>query len=316
MIFPKSIWITIRSQFFRHTGANKTNASRADAAETRSGAGALPSGDKRSAVYSGTDSILVSTKNSTLTIFLNRPDVLNAIDIQMAQTLLKQLKQAATDPAIRVVMITGNGRAFCSGGDLKFALEANPEKPGNSFQVLTAVLHECIEIIRSMQKPVIAAINGPAAGAGLFLALACDLRLMADSAYLKASNTSFGLTIPASGTYTLPRLIGLGRALEMVMLDLPVSAKAAQSMGLVTFLAEARSFYAQAEVFAQELSQKAVHALGQVKLLMNRSFSCTLEEQLLAEQAAIVKSANHDEGREGLAAFVQKRNPEYTFAGH
>jgi 2-(1,2-epoxy-1,2-dihydrophenyl)acetyl-CoA isomerase len=258
-----------------------------------------------------TDSISIARKKHTLTIFLNRPKVLNAIDMQMAQALLEQLKKAAEDPAIRVVIIAGTGRAFCSGGDLTFALQANPEHPGDSFQALTTILHESIEVIRSMPKPVIAAINGPAAGAGLFLALACDMRVMAETAYLKASNTSFGLTLPASGTYTLPRLVGMGKALEIIMLDKPISAKEAQSMGLVTMVLEDKSIYVGAEAFAQELSLKAVHAIGQVKLLMNDTFDRSLKEQLVAEQQAIVHSANHPEGREGLQAFIQKRTPVY-----
>ncbi|MDO1448229.1 enoyl-CoA hydratase/isomerase family protein [Rhodocytophaga aerolata] len=271
----------------------------------------VPATDGRTSPPLAADSIITERNKHTLTIFLNRPQVLNAMDMQMAQALLEQVKKAAEDPAIRVVILTGTGRAFCSGGDLTFALQANPEQPGDSFQALTTILHECIEVIRNMPKPVIAALNGPAAGAGLFLALACDIRLMAENAYMKASNTSYGLTLPASGTYTLPRLVGMGKALEIIMLDKPISAQAAQSLGLVTMVLEDKSIYPGAEAFAQELSLKAVHAIGQVKLLMNDTFDRSLKEQLVAEQQAIVYSANHPEGREGLQAFTQKRTPVY-----
>lgn len=249
--------------------------------------------------------------DGVLTLTLNRPAVLNAIDPGMAQLLEAHLKRASADASIRVVVLTGKGRAFCAGGDLKFALEANPEQPGDAFFALTAVLHACIELICRMPKPVVAAINGPAAGAGLFLALACDLRLMAQSAYLKVSNPSYGLSLPAGGTFLLPRLAGLGRALEMIMLDSPISALEAEGMGLVTSVAADEAFPEEAQLLARRLTNKAIHTLGQVKQLLYGSLAHTLPEQLLLEQQAIAQSANHAEGREGLAAFVEKRKPVF-----
>ena len=234
------------------------------------------------------------------------------MDLEMVKTLHQLLKQAATDASVRTIILTGRGRAFCAGGDLKFALQANPLQPGDSFLALTAILHECIELIRTMAKPVMAVINGPAAGAGLFLALACDVRLMAETAYLKQSNTSFGLSLPAGGTFFLPRLLGMGRALEMVLLDQPVDAATAHTLGLVTEVVEDHSLDARANILAEQLVQKPMHTLGQVKQLMNASFTRSLPEQLLAEQQAIAQSANHAEGREGLSAFVEKRQPVFT----
>lgn len=256
--------------------------------------------------------LLISKKNKVLTITLNRPAVLNAIDMEMAETLRIHLQTAATDPSIRALIISGKGKAFCAGGDLKFALQAHPEQPGNSFLALTTVLHECIELIRSMDKPVVAAINGPAAGAGLFLALACDLRIMSRRAYLKQSNTSYGLSLPAGGTFFLPRLLGMGRALEMVMLDQPIDAPTAQKMGMVTKVVSALSLPVEAELLAFQLTQRPGQTIGKVKRLMNESFHRSLSEQLSAEQEAIVQSANHPEGREGLSAFVEKRKTEFA----
>lgn len=258
------------------------------------------------------DSLQVSQQNGILTMVLNRPEVLNAIDIDMAEALLQHLEAAAVDPGIRAIIITGAGRAFCAGGDLKFAVQANPDQPGDSFLILTTILHDSIESIRTMAKPVVAAINGPAAGAGLFLALACDMRLMAHAAYLKQSNTSYGLSLPAGGTFSLPRLIGMGRALEMVMLDRPISAEEAQRVGLVTTVVKAGKLYAEAQTLAQQAAQMPISTLGRVKRLMNESFDRSLAEQLAAEQQAIVRSANSAEGREGLAAFLQKRKPAYV----
>lgn len=272
--------------------------------------------DKASAHQIGSSAnptpLYCTTKHGILTITLNRPAVLNAIDMEMAEALREQLKRAATNSDIRALMISGKGRAFCAGGDLKFALQAHPEQPGNSFLALTTVLHECVELIRSMDKPVVAAINGPAAGAGLFLALACDLRIMSNHAYLKQSNTSYGLSLPAGGTFFLPRLLGMGRALEMVMLDQPMDAYTAQRMGMVTKVVPDVSLKVEAELMAFQLTQRPIKALGKVKRLMNESFDRNLNEQLAAEQEAIVESANHAEGREGLAAFVEKRKTEFA----
>jgi 2-(1,2-epoxy-1,2-dihydrophenyl)acetyl-CoA isomerase len=230
----------------------------------------------------------------------------------MAESLLQHLEAAAIDPSIRAIIITGAGRAFCAGGDLKFAVQANPEQPGDSFLALTTLLHDSIEAIRTMAKPVVAAINGPAAGAGLFLALACDMRVMAHSAYLKQSNTSYGLSLPAGGTFSLPRLVGMGRALEMILLDRLVSAEDAQRVGLVTIVVKAKKLYAEAQALTFQASQMPIHTLGLVKQLMNESFDRSLIEQLAAEQQAIVKSANSPEGREGLSAFLQKRKPAFA----
>lgn len=257
------------------------------------------------------DSLQLSVKDAVLTISLNRPEKLNALDLEMAEALRQQLKLAAEDTTVRVVVITGNGRGFCAGGDLKFAVQANPHQPGDSFQALTSILHDCIETVRTMAKPVIAAINGPAAGAGLFLALAGDLRLMSQSAFLKVSNTTYGLSLPAGGTFSLPRLVGIGRALDLIMLDQPIAAEEAKSMGLVTKVIADERFNEEVATFAREVALKPINTLGQVKQLMNESYGRNLREQLSAEQQAIVKSANHPEGREGLEAFIQKRQPEF-----
>jgi 2-(1,2-epoxy-1,2-dihydrophenyl)acetyl-CoA isomerase len=134
---------------------------------------------------------------------------------------------------------------------------------------------------------------------------------MAHDAYLKVSNTSYGLSLPAGGTYFLPRFVGISRAQAMVMLDKPVSAKAAHSLGLVTKVLESKAVSAQAAALADELSHKATHTLGLVKQLINTTYTGSLAEQLAAEQQSIAENANLAEGREGIQAFLQKRNPDY-----
>ena len=250
---------------------------------------------------------------SIMYIMLDRPNVLNAINLEMAELLQQHLIEARQNPAIRAIVITGKEPAFCSGGDLKFAVQANPDTPGDSFLALTAVLHQCIEEIRTMPKPVIASINGVAAGAGLFLALACDLRIMAKSAYLKQSNTSYGLCTPAGGTFTLPRLVGIGRAMEIIMLDRPIKAKAARDLGLVNWIVRDSALMENTQKLAKRVAEMPIETLGRMKLLINHSFDRTLKEQLAAERQAMAISANSTEGREGLAAFLQKRRPVFRY---
>ncbi len=257
------------------------------------------------------EAILFSCQDSIATITFNRPKVLNAIDLSMAEALHRRLSEVERDPGIRAVILIGQGRAFCAGGDLRFALAVNPHSPGDSFLALTQTLHASILKLRQMPKPVIAAINGPAAGAGLFLALACDLRVMADSAYLKQANTSHGLSIPAGGTFTLPRLVGLARALEIALLDEPIPAARALELGLVNQVVPENRLLSEAHQLAQQVASRPVGALGRVKRLLNGAFETSLAEQLERERQEIAASANSAEGRAGIAAFLAKRQPDY-----
>ncbi|MCE7982911.1 MAG: enoyl-CoA hydratase/isomerase family protein [Caldilinea sp. CFX5] len=256
--------------------------------------------------------VLYERKGVIALITLNRPAVLNAIDMEMATLLKTSLQKASADQRVRTVILTGAGRGFCTGGDLRFAVAANPEQPGDSFLALTKVLHAAIAEIRNLGKPVIAAINGPAAGAGLFLALACDLRVMAEGTYLKQSNTSYGLSIPAGGAFLLPRLVGLGRALEIAMLDEPIPAARASALGLVTKVVPDTLVAAAAQQLAEQTAQRSMDALARTKQLMNSAFYHTLEEHLHLARQAIAASANSPEGREGLSAFLEKRKPDYA----
>jgi 2-(1,2-epoxy-1,2-dihydrophenyl)acetyl-CoA isomerase len=259
--------------------------------------------------------LIVTHREALLTITLNQPVVLNAIDLAMATALHTHLAEAAQDRSVRSIIITGAGRGFCAGGNLQFAVDANPERPGDSFLALTEILHRAIETIRTLPKPVIAAINGPAAGAGLFLALACDLRVMATSAYLKQSNTSYGLSIPAGGTFLLPRLVGLARALEIALLDEPILPDQALALGLVNQLAPDETLLVAAEALAQRAAAMPLETIGRVKRLFNSSFAATLAEQLTLERRAVADSADDPEGREGVAAFLQKRQPIFVING-
>jgi len=258
--------------------------------------------------------VLATTEAGVTTLVLHRPDVLNAFDRTMLERLWELLTSAARDPAVRAVVLTGAGRGFSAGGDLRSTLAASPGRPGDAFHPMAAVFHQCVIEIRSMDKAVIAAINGPAAGGGFSLALACDLRVMSDAAFLQQAYTSSGLAMDGGGTFTLPRLVGLGRALEIVLLDKSIPPERALEIGLVHRVVPAARLRDEVQQLAESLGQRAVGALGRVKRLLNRSFDRSLEEQLEDERRALVEAADSSEGREGLSAFAAKRAPDFLNA--
>ena len=243
-------------------------------------------------------------------ISLNRPEAYNAFNYELVSQLAKQLTTIAGEADLRGVVITGKGKAFCAGGDLKWAL-GYPARPGAAFHTLASQFHLAILEIRRMKKPVVAAVNGVAAGGGFSLALACDFRVMAKSAVLRQAYTSNGLCIDGGGTFTLPRLVGYARALEIAAFDEPISADQALSWGLVTKVAEDGQALVEATAMAQLLSRRALNSFAWTKKLITDSFSTSFEAQLELERAALEACADHPDGREGLAAFSEKRKPKY-----
>ncbi|MDP3936757.1 MAG: enoyl-CoA hydratase-related protein [Deltaproteobacteria bacterium] len=257
------------------------------------------------------DRALLSIEGNLARITLNKPARLNAFDQGTIEELHARLTQAARDPAIRCVLLTGTGRAFCAGGDLGAIVAGHPDRPGDGFRALAAVYHQCIIDIRLMPKPVVAVINGPAAGGGFSLALACDLRIMAESAFLQQAYTSSGLCIDGGSSFTLPRLVGLARALEIAMLDPRIPAARALELGLVHRVVPDDQLAGEAAKLAADLAARAVGAIGEVKALLNRSFDTPLERQLEDERQALVRCGDSPEGREGLSAFIEKRAPDF-----
>jgi 2-(1,2-epoxy-1,2-dihydrophenyl)acetyl-CoA isomerase len=257
------------------------------------------------------DLVLVARQDTVATLTLNRPDRLNALDLPTMDALLRQVAAAARDPLVRALVITGAGRAFSAGGDLRATLAANPKRPGDAFLDLAGLFHQSVIEIRRMPKPVFAAINGAAAGGGFSLALACDFRVMAESAFLQQAYTTSGLCIDGGGTFTLPRLVGLGKALELALLDERVPAREALESGLVHRVVPDAELLQRTADLAAHAASRAVGAFGRVKQLMNASFGSSLEAQLEEERRQLAAAANSDEGHEGLAAFVAKRPPDY-----
>lgn len=244
-------------------------------------------------------------------ITLNRPDSFNALDLATARELSAHLLRLSSDPTVHGVIITGAGKAFSAGGDIKRAVE-HPQGPAAAFHELATFVHLCVTEIRRMAKPVIAAINGVAAGGGFSLALACDFRIMAVSARLRQGFTSNGLCIDAGGTFTLPRLVGLARALEIAAFDEPISAEQALSLGLVTRVVNPDVLLEEAAKMARTIAEKSLHTFGWSKALMTNSFDTSWETQLEHERQGLVSCVAHPDGQEGMQAFLQKRLPKFN----
>lgn len=244
-------------------------------------------------------------------VALDRPEAYNAFNLEMVQSLADTLTKIAPDPGVAGVVITGRGKAFCAGGDLRWALNHWPEHPGRAFHTLAARFHRAVTEIRRMEKPVVAAVNGVAAGGGFSLALACDFRVMAQSAVLRQAYTSNGLCIDGGGTHTLPRLVGFARAMEIAAFDAPIDAEKAFAWGLATELAEDGRALDAALEMVRRVAGGAFHAFSRVKRLMTDTYGNCLEYQLEREREALGACADHPEGREGLAAFSEKRNPRF-----
>ncbi len=254
--------------------------------------------------------IIVSTEKNIATIKLNRSEAFNAFDLELVESFSETLLNLGGDRHIRGIVLSGQGKAFCAGGDLKWAMSFKDGVPA-AFYNLAARFHLAVSEIRRMAKPVIAAINGVAAGGGFSLALACDFRVMEKSAVLRQAYTSSGLCIDGGGTFHLPRLVGLARAMEIIAFDQPISADQALAWGLVTKVVPDGTAVQEAIVLAEELSRRSMNAFRISKQLLTDSFDTAFEMQLDRERRALHACAEHEEGQEGLKAFLEKRRPQY-----
>jgi len=255
-------------------------------------------------------SILTQQHRSILEITINRSEAFNAFSLDMMVMLGDALASAAKDESIKGVMLTGKGKAFCAGGDLKW-ISQQAGNAGSTLHRLAPQFHVAITEIRRMAKPVVAAINGIAAGGGFSLALACDFRVMAESAVLRQGYTSNGLSIDGGGTFALPRLVGLARALEIATFDEPINSSKALEWGLVTKVVPDTDVQKEALTMLEGLSKTSLHSFAWSKRLFLESFNNTLETQLEKERQGISDCAGHPDGQEGIKAFVEKRKPVF-----
>ena len=249
----------------------------------------------------------VAREGAVVTITLNRPDVLNALNRALHERLHVALVEAR-DPTVRAVVITGAGRGFCVGQDLQ-------EFRGGARDVATNLrenYHRNMLAIRELEKPVIAAVNGAAAGAGLSFACACDLRVAADSASFVPAFINIGLIPDSGGTYFISRLLGYARAFEWMTSGRKLSAAEAHAWGLVSEVVEADDLAERTADLAAQLAAKPTRGVGMTKLLFEEAAHNTLEEQLELEALLQTAATQTDDFREGVNAFLEKRDPKFT----
>ena len=256
------------------------------------------------------ESVLLEKGKGIAKVFLNRPDAYNAFEQELLEALAEYMVTLAVDDGVKGVVITGKGKAFCAGGDLKY-VHSYPEGPSAAFHVLSDRFHSAVTEIRRMGKPVIAAINGAAAGGGFSLALACDFRVMEKSARMRQAYTSNGLCIDGGGTFMLARLAGLARAMEIAAFDEPISAEQALAWGLVTRVVEDGKALEEAVAMAEELARGSLNSFAWAKRLLTDSFSTPFETHIEREREGICACSAHPDGLEAIAAFVEKRKPVF-----
>jgi 2-(1,2-epoxy-1,2-dihydrophenyl)acetyl-CoA isomerase len=253
-------------------------------------------------------SILVSIENGIATITLNRPDKLNSFNREMALLLQQILDDCASNQSIRCIVLTGAGKGFCAGQDL--AEVVDPNGPGMQ-RILSEHYNPIIERIRKLQKPIVAAVNGVAAGAGANLAFACDVVISISTASFIQAFSKIGLIPDSGGTYTLPRLIGYQRASALMMLGDKIGADEALKMGMLYKVFDETIFLDETKKIATTLAQMPTKALAYIKEALNASSNNDITQQLALEDQLQQKAAATNDFKEGVEAFLAKRAPLY-----
>ncbi|HWX70529.1 MAG TPA: enoyl-CoA hydratase-related protein [Steroidobacteraceae bacterium] len=253
--------------------------------------------------------VQVDTRGAVALVTLNRPDSGNALNLQVAMDLLAAAMTCARNAAVRAVVLSGAGSHFCFGGDLR---AFGTQTPGGDDYIreLTTYLHAAISQFVRMDPPVIAAVNGTAAGAGVGLVAMADLALCGRSSKFKLAYTQAGLTPDAGTTFLLPRMLGLKRTMELLLLNRSLAAEEAFSWGLVNEVVADEQLLPRALEIAEKLAHGASGAFGATKRLIAHSIGA-LESQMVLESETIARHAVGEEGREGIDAFLEKRKPRF-----
>lgn len=246
-------------------------------------------------------------------ITLNRPAQYNVINAELARDLRQALFECWSDDTIRAAVLTGSGKAFCAGGDLKFlTAEREAGRGVASFETLLPLFHGAIIAMREMPIPIVAALNGAVAGGGLGLALACDFRIASPQVSLYTAFLGIGASPDSSSSFFLPRYVGFGRATELFLRNKPVSAEEALTLGLVTAVVPPHQVMEEAMALARELAQGPTSAFGRTKQLLNQSLGSSLQDHLHSEARLITISGQSPDFAEGTTAFIAKRKPLFT----
>lgn len=254
--------------------------------------------------------VLLDLDGPVARITLNRPENGNALNQPMADALLDIALKVAHDPAVRVVTLTGAGRMFCVGGDIG-AFGDNSDAIGGFLAHLAGTLHQAMAQFASMKKPLVTLVNGPAAGAGMSLAISGDFVLAAPGAHFTAAYGGIGLTPDGGMSWMLPRLVGLRQAQDIILSNRRVAADEATRIGMVTRLVEDGALGDEGAALASQLAQRAVGAMGQARWLLQTGMTEGLVTQMDRELQSIVKAGEGAEGREGIGAFLSRRAPDF-----
>ena len=254
------------------------------------------------------NSILTEEKNNVLVVTLNRPEKLNCFNREMALQLISVLDEAENNNNIRAIIITGMGKAFCAGQDLSEAID--PNGPGIK-KIVGEHYNPIILKIRSIEKPIIAVINGVAAGAGANIALACDIIYASKSASFIQAFSKIGLIPDSGGTYTLPRLVGFNLASALMISGDKLSADDAKNFGIVYKVFDEENLMELSIASAIKIAAMPTKAIGLTKRLLNKTYTNSLEQQLVLEKNLQIEAANTVDYKEGVNAFLEKRNPNF-----
>jgi 2-(1,2-epoxy-1,2-dihydrophenyl)acetyl-CoA isomerase len=260
------------------------------------------------------NSVRVEREGAIARITLDRPDAGNAIDLALAQALAVAAGECASDSSIRCVILTGAGRFFCVGGDVSAFAAAGSEAPA-FLRTLADTLHGAIVALARMPKPLVVAVNGPAAGAGLSLALLGDMVIAARSVHFTAAYTGIGLTPDGGMSWLLPRLVGLRRAQSMILTNERVAAADAAAIGLITSMVEDADLRRNVDVIADRLAGSPIAAIGAARGLLLDGAAARFEQQLDREAESISQAGARPEAREGVAAFLARRKPDFAGQG-
>lgn len=252
--------------------------------------------------------VLFHKENGVGYITLNRPDKYNSYNREMSVALQQYLDDCGNDDEVRCIYLTGAGKGFCAGQDLAEAANPTPEEFG---RIVEENYNPVILRLRNIEKPVIAAVNGVAAGAGANIALACDTVIAAESASFIQAFSKIGLIPDSGGTYILPRLIGLQRAAALMMTGDKVSAPEAVAMGMIYKYFPDATFADDSKKLAATLAQMPTKGIGLTKRLLNQTFSNSLQQQLAAEKQVQMEAGSTYDFREGVQAFLEKRKPAF-----
>lgn len=256
------------------------------------------------------DHLIYERDGAVARLTLNRPQVGNAFDQPLARALMEAAIDCDEDDTVRCVLITGAGKLFCAGGDVGAFSQQGDALP-RFLKEISTYLHAAIARLARMNKPLVTAVNGPAAGAGLSLAILGDIVLAAPAAHFTAAYTGIGLSPDGGLTWLLPRLVGLRRAQEICLRNRKIAAAEAAELGLITRVVAQDTLADQAAGLAQELSRSATSALGATRRLLLDSYSTPIETQMELESRSIAAQGRTGEGREGVAAFIGKRRPDF-----